>query len=618
MERALWERIQEIYNEASPMSWSERNVYLAAACDNDPLLLHELMLLLRADDDASGFLESPVFERGLKLISNGNGNYEAGETLVGTMVSGRYLVEQELGQGGMGKVYLARDVTLYSRKVVIKVLLQASLSDPYVVTKFRQEVEALSRIDHPNVVSVLGADKLPNGEPYIVMQYVEGVTLRTQMPNDGMDLERVASLLNQVGAALEDVHQRRIYHRDLKPENLLLQPLTGGAELVKIVDFGIAKVRDSVVAPSTANKMSVGTVLYMSPEQLRGGEKITSASDVYSMGVMAFEMITGRRPYNPSSAPQLLEMHREGVRLNPIDLRPTLSADARAVLMRALMFEPPDRYQSAAEFGRELAQSLVEQRPAIKTAPKPMTTIQGVILPNTPDVVVTPPAKRAPKYLVGVLIVVLIAVASGVYLTRQILVSPGNKVDANPPSSSPLPTPRSFNYWLNVQKMRGGKPYLQPFASAGKDPFETGDEFSLNISSPEPGFVYLFNEGSPTPSGSTFTVIYPTPATDRHTATTANQIIRTNTNRFVGEAGTESFWIVWSTTRVPQLDAAVAEAFKHREGGLSGESLATTRHFLLAKKAEGKTDYKTNSETQQTTVRGNGDLLVQLVEFQHR
>src|SRR5262249_25945246 len=151
------------------------------------------------------------------------------------------------------------------RKVVIKVLLEASLIDPYVVTKFRQEVEALSRIDHPNVVSVLAAGELRDGKPYIVMQYVDGVTLRSQIPIEGMDLERAALILKQMGAALDDVHERRIFHRDLKPENILLQFLKGGTEWVKIVDFGIAKVKDSVVAPSTANKVPVGTVLYMSP-----------------------------------------------------------------------------------------------------------------------------------------------------------------------------------------------------------------------------------------------------------------------------------------------------------------------------------------------------------------
>src|SRR5688572_16915128 len=162
MERPLWDRIQEIYYSTLPVARSERTAYLDGVCKDNPLLVREVTSLLQADDAADGFLELPVFELGLKVISSSNRNYVAdpGESLVGTTIDRRYLVERELGHGGIGKVYLARDVTLHHRRVVIKVLLQASLDDPYVVTKFRQEVEALSRIDHPNVVSVLGAGKL--------------------------------------------------------------------------------------------------------------------------------------------------------------------------------------------------------------------------------------------------------------------------------------------------------------------------------------------------------------------------------------------------------------------------------------------------------------------------
>src|SRR6185369_6818080 len=294
--------------------------------------------------------------------SNGQSS-SASESLDGTTIDGRYLVEKELGHGGMGKVYLARDATLHHRRVVIKVLLQASLEDPYVVKKFQQEVEALSRIDHPNIVSVLGAGKLPSREPYIVMQYVDGVTLRSQILPEGMDLERVALILKQLGAALDDVHEQGIFHRDLKPENILLQVFKGGNELVKVVDFGIAKVKDSVVAPSSVNNTPVGTVLYMSPEQLRGGERITAASDIYSMAIISYEMITGRRPFNPSSAPQLLEMHRDGVRVRPVDLRANLSTEAQAIILRGLSFERADRYQSASEFGDGLARALIPTNP---------------------------------------------------------------------------------------------------------------------------------------------------------------------------------------------------------------------------------------------------------------
>ena len=623
MERPLWNRIQEIYYSALPMPRSERSAYLAGACNNDSLLVREMISLFQADDTADGFLESPVFELGLKVISSSSRNSTSdssrisGESLVGTTIDGRYLVERELGHGGIGKVYLARDITLHHRRVVIKVLLQASLNDPYVVIKFRQEVEALSRIDHPNVVSVLGAGELPDRKPYIIMQYVDGVALRSQISSEGMDLERAAFLLKQIGAALDDVHEQRIFHRDLKPENILLQFLKRGTELVKVVDFGIAKVKDSVVAPSTANKVPVGTVLYMSPEQLRGGERITAASDIYSMAVIAYEMITGRRPFNPASAPQLLEMHRAGVRLNPIDLRPNLSTEAHTILLRALSFDPAARYQNAAEFGDQLARALTDHRTPTQNPlkyPADREIIQSTGVPHPPSTVAPAPTVRLLRYLIGGLLFVLIAIAAGIYLNNRDSTPAENQVGAD---QQPLPPERSFTYWLSVQKMRGGKPYREAFLSSGKDIFENGDKFRLNVSSSEPGFLYLFNEGQPSPSGTSFTIVYPTPSTSHGAATLgANQLIKTNWNTFAGETGTENFWIVWSVSPVPELESAKAEAFKHPEGGLMSENLVATKTFLMMKRDEVKTHYTTNND--QTTVHGNGNLLVIMVEFQHR
>lgn len=628
MERPLWDRIQEIYHSTLPMPRSERSSYVAGACNNDPFLMREVTSLLNTDDTADGFLETPVFELGLKVISS-NSTAAPGESLVGATIDRRYMVERELGHGGMGKVYLARDVTLHQRRVVIKVLLQASLDDPYVVTKFRQEVEALSRIDHPNVVGILGAGELPGGKPYIVMQYVDGVTLRSQILSEGMNLERAAVLLKQIGAALDDVHEQRIYHRDLKPENILLQLLKGGTEFVKIVDFGIAKVKDSVVAPSTVNNMSVGTVLYMSPEQLRGGEKITAASDIYSMGVIAYEMITGRRPFNPSSAPQLLEMHRQGVRLDPIDLRPNLSTEARAILLRALSFEPSARYQSAAVFADQLARALTDSWETIKRTPTVPADAQ-LIPPRSafPEVgfarrltnhVLQPSGQRRVLLLCSVLIA-LVGINVALYLYRksqpQLPIQSDNRVTATP---EPTPPERSFSYWLNVQKMRGNKPYEKAFLSSGRDIFETGYKFRLNVSSSEPGYLYLFNEGPPSRSGTSFTILYPTPLTNHGAATVgAEQLVQTNWNTFAGESGTENFWIVWSISPVPELENAKAEAFKHPHGGLTGDILVATKKFLMTKKEEVNTKYATNNETHQTTVRGNGNLLVRMVKFQHR
>jgi serine/threonine protein kinase len=629
MERPLWDRIQELYYSTLPLPRSERSAFLATVCNEDPLLVREVNSLLEADDTAEGFLESSVFELGLRVISSSDGNQSnghglvPGESLEGTTIEGRYLVEKELGHGGMGKVYLARDATLHHRRVVIKVLLQASLEDPYVVKKFQQEVEALSRIDHPNIVSVLGAGKLPSREPYIVMQYVDGATLRSQIPAEGMNLERAALILKQLGDALDDVHEQGIFHRDLKPENILLQVFRGNSELVKVVDFGIAKVKDSVVAPSTVDNAPVGTFLYMSPEQLRGGERITAVSDVYSMAIIAFEMITGRRPFNPSSAPQLLEMHREGVRLNPIDLRPILATEARAILLRALSFDPANRYQSAAEFGDRLAQALTGHETIRVTPVQPKAGASTPAVPTWPNIFAPRLANRF-KFVIGGVVIALIGITMALYVIKWPPGSTGQHGQNANSVATPSPvqdsgTTRTFNYWLNVQKMRYGKPYQQAFLSSGKEIFESDYKFRLNVTCPDAGYLYLFNDGPPSQSETSFTILYPTPRTNGGSATLGpNQLFQTNWNKFVGPIGTENFWIVWSVSAVPELEAAKAEAFKHPNGALTGENLVAIKRFLMAKDKETQTRYTTNKETHQTTVRGAGDLLVKRVEFQHR
>jgi serine/threonine protein kinase len=635
MERPVWDRIQEIYYSALPMVPAERSTFVDRACDSDPFLVGEVSSLLDADESSGGFLESPVFEMGLRIITTNNpSNSEdpgaaSGDELIGSTIDGRYLVEKELGHGGIGTVYLARDLTLHNRAVVIKVLLRASLRDAYVVKKFRQEVEALARIDHPGVVSVVSAGELADGKPYIVMQYVKGVTLRSQIPSEGMNLERAASILKQIGAALDDVHEKGIFHRDLKPENIMLQALRNGIELVKIVDFGIAKVKDSVVAPSTVDQAPIGTVLYMSPEQLRG-EKLTAATDIYSMALIAYEMVTGRRPFNPTSGPQLLEMHRAGVRVRPVDLRSGLGTEAQAIILRALSFEPKDRYQSASDFGDALARALSDE--GLKTNPAEIDKHREVgAAPATRQAAMEPPvmpvldsgdasvnstnidpgrSRLASIWvkLLGVSLILVVGVAAllGAYIFRLHKQASGS-------ASSPQ---RSFTYWLTVQKMRDGRLYQDPFQSSGQVIFENGYKFRLNVSSPDPGYLYVFNEGPPEEDGTIWTVVYPTPL--RNNAFVSSQPVQTNWNTFRGQAGTENFWIVWSASPVSQLETAKTEAFNNRKGALSDiDSIRAVRDFLTAH-AEPRPDSTKDTTAQQTHVSGVGDVVVKLAQLEHR
>src|SRR5215471_15068089 len=157
--------------------------------------------------------------------------------LTGQLLDDRYQIDKELGHGGVGVVYLARDQKLHDKRVVIKVLLDKSLDNSWVVQKFQQEKEALARVDHPGVVGILDTGELSDGKPYLVMQYIDGVSLQSEIKPDGTALEHAAEIIKQTGRALAAAHDRGIFHRDLKPENIMLQSYGGDDEQVKIIDF---------------------------------------------------------------------------------------------------------------------------------------------------------------------------------------------------------------------------------------------------------------------------------------------------------------------------------------------------------------------------------------------
>lgn len=621
MERPRWDRIQEIYHLALSISPSERSAFLEKVCAQDPQLLSEVKSLADASE-SSDFLKSSIFDVGLKLFtgddSSGPSEQDASEmdNLIGKTVGQRYLIEKKLEQGGMGKVYLARDLSLRNRKVVIKILLEASAQNIYVRQKFEQEAEALSRLNHPNVVSVLDYGEL-NGKPYIVMQYVRGFTLRSVIPHEGMNFLRVASILKQIGVALDYIHEQGIFHRDLKPDNIMLQELKGGSEFVMVVDFGIAKVKDSVVAPSTSENIAIGTARYMSPEQLGGGA-ITAASDVYSLAVMAYEMITGRLPFNPESTGQLVEMQRAGVRVKPADQRQSLSTEAQAIILKGLSFERTMRYEDAAEFCNRLASALTNEGESKSLGDRQAIRAAASAAVNVYQKKDWRSAWRKQSTLLRSLAAVLCLLV--LFAVFKSFGGGGGKGNEEPrPQSTPTPTPptRSLVYWLEVQKRQNGKTRF--FQSNNLDVFETGDKFRLNVSSSEPGYVYVFNEGTPEPGRTSFTILYPTPETNEGSASLGkNQPLQTNWNTFSGPPGTENFWIVWSPQSVSELELAKLEAFKHQVGGLTGATLDNVKKYLTTKAGEVSVRTSRDKETQRTTLRGQGELLVKLVEFEHR
>jgi serine/threonine protein kinase len=646
MNSQRWERIGEIYHAALPLDMSARAAYVTNACSGDFALRQEVETLLKADDSSGDFLEIAIFETGLRILMD---NSKSEETLVesetqgpdrvvGTLLDSRYLIESQLGHGGVGAVYVARDRKLHDKRVVVKVLLDKSIKNEWIRLKFKQEPEAMARVDHPGVVGISDTGELPDGNPYIVMQFVDGISLRQaiQAQPDGLDLDRVASIIKQAGSAINAIHEQRVFHRDLKPENIMLQRLGRGEEQVKILDFGVAKVKESLIASSTmTGAVSAGTVFYMAPEQLRL-QKVSALSDIYSLGVIAYETVTGRRPFKAQTGPHLAEMQQQGVRVKPTDLCPLLSLEAEGIILRALAFEPQARPQNAAEFGDALARALLTDERPVKPAAKPYVDLPPTAVSHDPSVpgsdkappptktIATPfePArphtlqqpsppieieqhkKRWPLALMGLIVLAACAVAAYWIISKR------------PVSSS---AQRSLVYSLTVQKMRDGKSYKDPFESSGQEVFENGYKFRLNVSSPQSGYLYVFNEGAPEKDNSDFTIIYPTPLTNKGSAKLdANQSVQTNWNTFAGETGTEHFWIIWSATSINELESARDEAFKDKEGAITNATIGRSVKDYLAKHSDPKPETTKDTAKKQTDVRASGDLLVKQVELEHR
>ena len=549
----------------------------------------------------------------------------------GQLLKNRYLVEGELGRGGIGVVYLARDTQLLNRRVVIKVLLESSeqsLHTPWFRKKFDQEVEALVRIDHPGVVGVLDVGVMPDGKPFFVMQYVEGINLRKLMEQETpMDFARLAHIVRQIGQALTAAHEKGVIHRDLKPENVMVQKPVEGEEVIKLIDFGIATVKDSQTNKTEASKTKVaGALPYMAPEQLRGEPQ--AASDTWSLGVMAYEMLTGQLPFQAETLLHLHDQQKQGPP-PPSHWRGDLPPAAEFAVMRSLAYAPDERYGRARDFGDALAEALLNSIPrtyptkstnvpdfSTNMAPSATTQIGmgAVPLSVTVDTPKPAPGKSPLPYFAA--FVVLLAGVIGVvgyWKMRQ----------TKPPVAPPMVPARQLAYSLSARLLKnaGGK----PVELAGEIVFSPGDQLRLNLSSPQDGYLYLISEG-PQPSPKTglplYNLLFPEPANTNAPTVRAKQTIYLPGEQppwfpVDKEEGTEKLWLIWAETPVQELEQVRKWLNTKDRGEIKDDNEVKAAQEFLQRNFNNVKPRAEISEGQTHLSLGSGNVLVYPVRLQH-
>jgi hypothetical protein len=301
------------------------------------------------------------------------------DPLIGRTLPGGYRVTHVVGVGGMGRVYCAEQVAL-GRTVAVKVVHPHLADDDLAAARFLNEARTASRLSHPNSVAIFDFGRTEQGQPYIVMEYLRGRHLARVVDDEGpLPLPRIVDVLKQTLAALEEAHALGIVHRDLKPDNVVLEPLRSGLDFVKVVDFGLAKLLEEAAAPPrgalTRPGLVCGTPEYMSPEQGRG-DALDGRSDLYSVGIVLFELLTGSVPFSGDTATKTLLLQLNHPPPDPRSVNPdrVIPAVFAEITLRALAKERQNRWQYAGEMATALTDALLSvegrtsQQPAATTA----------------------------------------------------------------------------------------------------------------------------------------------------------------------------------------------------------------------------------------------------------
>ena len=627
-------QLEELFHEAVGLEPRERADFIARVRASRPELATEVEALIAAHERPDNLVDAPAFEVAAEMIADSK------PALVVGQVVGHYQILASIGKGGMGEVYLARDKTL-DRKVALKLLLSEFTGHKDRLRRFILEAKAASSLNHPNIITIHEIGQVDQAH-FIATEFIDGETLRQHIAKTRMKLPEILEVAIQTGGALQAAHTAGIVHRDIKPENIMLRP----DGYVKVLDFGLAKLTeqaqqstsadsqvDTMVKADTKPGTVLGTVNYMSPEQARG-QSLDQRTDVFSFGVVLYEMAAGRMPFAAATSLDTLVaiLEKEPPLLD--QFAPGVPAEYQRIISKALRKDREERYQTVKDLLIDLKtlkdefsfeQKLSRSRPArsdvglpiVPVANEAATTNQVVAVGTDGDKLVPATQTRSRFPLTIALVVVLVVGAGigGLALWRRRASVPAT-------SSVAVKVERKLSYWITVQKYRDGKPYEKPFRLRDDINFEKDYRIRLNITSPQGGRLYLLNEGpvagDQTP---TFNVMFPTTSTNNGSALVTQdqqiQIPEQSWFNFDGQEGTEKIWLVWSEKDVPALEAVKGFANPKDQGVIVSPGLRSAVNEFLKVHSTSKPAVERDEDKKETILKADGEILVHVIKLEH-
>lgn len=612
-----WQQVSRIFKSAISLDDAARAAYVEEKCGTDSDLRAEVERLIESHQKAENenFIGGFAVEEAAGALLEG----EKKRGLRDGQRVGAYLILDQLGAGGMGEVYLARDSRL-DRTVALKILAPDVSADKRRMQRFRQEAKVTSTLNQPNILTIFEFGEVDT-LTFLAAEFVDGETLRDCLRGRRLKLSEILDISIQILAALEAAHEANIVHRDMKPENVMIRQRD---RVVKVLDFGLAKLterktgfgsdEEAVTEFKTTPGLIMGTVNYMSPEQAQG-KPVDARTDIWSAGVIIYEMVTGEMPFVGATTAhtivQILEKDpapmgsSDGIRVPP---------ELQRIVDKSIAKNADERYQTAKDM-------LIDLR-NLKKRLELDAEIERVSRVDQPAVA-APLKETAPKSKRKLAVALAAAVAAvvavlGVNTWRD--TRSRSTVDPAPPAAAPAVAERTLAYWITVQKFKDGEPFQPPFYLSGEINFEAQYRIRLNMRSDQAGYLYVLNEG-PANAGSElqYVALFPSPTANSGSGfLSANQSVRIPEQtwlQFDEEQGVEKLWLVFSEQPVPELDDIKAFASARTVGLITDARLNRAVNSFLA--AHGADKVTVEKGEKHTILKASQKVLVYAVRLEH-